>query len=57
MTLQEIVEMHNRKINSLREESQRQREVIQALADLLVEARVISRRELKKKLREMRKDE
>ena len=56
MTLQEIVEMHNRKINSLREESQRQREVIQALADLLVEARVISRRELKKKLAQLRKD-
>lgn len=57
MTLHEIVEMHHQKIKSLKEEAQRQREVIQALADLLVEARVINRRELKRRLKKMRRDE
>ncbi len=54
MTLQEIVEMHHQKIKSLKEEAKSQREVIQALADLLIEARVVSRRELKRRLRKMR---
>ena len=57
LTLQEIVEQHHQKIKGLKEEAQRQREVIQALADMLIEARVISRRELKRRLQTARKDD
>ena len=53
-TLREIVEMHHDKIRSLKKEAQRQRQVIRALADLLVEARVISRRDLTRRLKKMR---
>lgn len=55
ITLHEIVEKHHQQINNLKSEAQRQREVIQALADLLIEARVISRRDLTSKLQALRK--
>ncbi len=55
ITLHEIVEKHHQQINNLKSEAQRQREVIQALADLLIEARVISRRDLTSKLQSLRK--
>lgn len=55
VTLQEIVERHHQQIKDLKSEAQRQREVIQALADLLIEARVISRRDLTAKLQALRK--
>lgn len=54
MTLQELADLHKTKIDDLKDEAQRQREVIQALADLLVEARVISRRDLKRRLKDLR---
>lgn len=55
LTLQEIVERQHERISALTEELQRQRDVIQVLADLLVDARVISSRELKQRLRDKRK--
>lgn len=55
LTLQEIVERQHERISTLTEELQRQRDVIQVLADLLVDARVISSRELKQRLRDKRK--
>lgn len=54
VTIQDIVEHHNDKLRKLRDENKRQREVIQVLVELLVEARVISRRELTKRLKDLR---
>ncbi len=54
LTLQDVVEKQHQQINKLKSEAQRQREVIQALADLLIEARVISRRDLTRKLQSLR---
>lgn len=54
-TLQAIVERQHEKIVKLNDELKRQRDVIQVLADLLIEARVISARELKKRVKDKRK--
>ena len=54
LTLQEIVERQQERLAKLSEELQRQREVIQVMADLLVEARVINARDLKQRLRDKR---
>lgn len=55
LTLQEIVERQQERLKALSDELQRQRDVIQVMADLLIEARVISSRELKQRLRDKRK--
>jgi len=54
LTLREIVERHNDKLRRAKDEAQRQREVIQVLVDILVESRVISRKELTRRLKEVR---
>lgn len=54
-TLQSVVEKQQERIVKLNEELKRQRDVIQVLADLLIEARVISARELKRRVRDKRK--
>jgi hypothetical protein len=55
-TLHQAVERQQRQILSLKEELQRQREVIQVLAQMLTEARIISKRELKRRLQVARED-
>ena len=54
-TIQDIVSSHEEKLSKLKEEARAQREVISVLVDMLVEARVISRRELKGRLKEIRR--
>lgn len=54
-TLKSVIERQQERISKLNEELQRQRNVIQSLADLLVEARVISARELKRRVRDKRR--
>ncbi len=54
VSLQEIVERQQQRVDRLKDELRRQREVIQVLAELLVEARVITRRDLKRRLKDMR---
>ena len=51
VTLQQVVERQDKTIQELRRDLQQQREIIQALVDLLGEARVLSKRELKKRVR------
>lgn len=53
-TLQELTSDHEKKIRRLRRQLDYQKEVLQVMAELLVEARVISRRELKRRLKELR---
>lgn len=53
-TLQEIVSSHEKHIRRLEKRVVYQKEVIQVVSELLVEARVISKRELKKRLRALR---
>jgi hypothetical protein len=55
MTLREIVEQNRRTILRLEREIEHQRNVLQTLSDLLVEARVLSRRQLKERLMALRK--
>lgn len=55
LTLKSVIERQQERISKLNEELQRQRNVIQSLADLLVEARVISARELKRRVRDKRR--
>ncbi len=57
LTLQQIVEQSHQKIRKLEREVEHQRAVLQTLADLLVEARVISRKQLKDRLKALRKTE
>jgi hypothetical protein len=56
-TINAVVERQQKQILSLKEELQRQREVIQVLAQMLTEARVISKRELKRRLQVVRQDD
>lgn len=53
-TLQETVDLQTRQINRLNQELQSQREVLAALVDMLVEARVLNRKELTKLVRSRR---
>ncbi|MFP4597222.1 MAG: hypothetical protein ACOC9J_04900 [Persicimonas sp.] len=53
-TLQDIVNSHEKQIRRLKKQLAYQKEVIQVVSELLVEARVISKRELKKRLRALR---
>ncbi|QDG49838.1 hypothetical protein FIV42_03510 [Persicimonas caeni] len=53
-TLQEIVSAHEKQLRRLERRVAYQKEVIQVVSELLVEARVISKRELKKRLRALR---
>lgn len=57
LTLQQIVEQNHQKIRKLEREVEHQRAILQTLADLLVEARVISRKQLKDRLKALRKAE
>ncbi len=57
LTLQQIVEQNHQKIRRLEREVEHQRAILQTLADLLVEARVISRKQLKDRLKALRKSE
>ncbi len=57
LTLQQIVEQSHQKIRRLEREVEHQRAILQTLADLLVEARVISRKQLKDRLQALRKAE
>ncbi len=54
-TLQDIIQVHEEKIAKLKEEARSQREVISVLVDMLVEARIISKREIKGRLKEIRR--
>lgn len=54
-TLQDIVNGHEKQMRRLKKQLAYQKEVIQVVSELLVEARVISKRELKKRLRALRK--
>lgn len=53
-TLQEIVSAHEKQMRRLQKRLSYQKEVIQVVSELLVEARVVSKRELKKRLRALR---
>ncbi|MFW5967562.1 MAG: hypothetical protein ACOCV2_08600, partial [Persicimonas sp.] len=53
-TLQDIVNAHEKKIRRLKKRLAYQKEVVQVVSELLVEARVISRSQLKKRLRALR---
>lgn len=53
-TLQDIVNAHEKKIRRLKKRLAYQKEIVQVVSELLVEARVISRSELKKRLRALR---
>ncbi len=53
-TLQDIVTAHEKQMHRLKKQLAYQKEVIQVVSELLVEARVISKRELKKRLRALR---
>lgn len=53
-TLQDIVNAHEKQVRRLEKRLAYQKEVIQVVSELLVEARVISKRELKKRLRALR---
>ncbi len=53
-TLQDIVSTHEKQIRLLEKRLAYQKEVIQVVSELLVEARVVSKRELKKRLRALR---
>jgi hypothetical protein len=55
-TIHAVVERQQKQILSLKDELQRQREVIQVLAQMLTEARIISKRELKRRLQVARED-
>lgn len=51
MTLPQIVERQEKTIQRLLQDMQQQREIIQALVDMLGEARVLNKRDLKKRIR------
>jgi hypothetical protein len=53
-TLRDVVSAHDKKIRRLNKQLAYQKEIIQVISELLVEARVISRHELKKRLRALR---
>lgn len=53
-TLQDIVNAHEKQLRRLEKRLVYQKEVIQVVSELLVEARVVSKRELKKRLRALR---
>jgi uncharacterized coiled-coil protein SlyX len=53
-TLQDIVTAHEKQLRRLEKRLVYQKEVIQVVSELLVEARVVSKRELKKRLRALR---
>ncbi len=55
MTIQDMMQAHEDRIAKLKEEAKAQREVISVLVDMLVEARVISKREIKGRLKEIRR--
>lgn len=57
VTIQDMVATHHEKLRKLKEEDKRQRQVIQVLVDMLVEARVISKRELTKRLKDLRRND
>lgn len=54
-TLQELTSEHEKKIRRLTRQLDYQKQVLQVMAELLVEARVISRPELKRRLKDLRK--
>jgi uncharacterized coiled-coil protein SlyX len=53
-TLQDIVNAHEKQLRRLEKRLVYQKEVIQVVSELLVEARVVSKHELKKRLRALR---
>ena len=55
-TLQEIVNAHEKEVRRLRRQVDYQKQVLQIMSELLVEARVISRKELKKRLKKLRRE-
>lgn len=55
MTLHELVAQNQRTIGRLEREIEHQRNVLQTLSDLLIEARVLSRKQLKDRLLALRK--
>lgn len=52
--LRDVVSTHDKKIRRLRKQVAYQKEIIQVISELLVESTVISRHELKKRLRALR---
>lgn len=54
-TLQELTSEHEKKIRQLNRQLDYQKQVLQVMAELLVEARVISRTELKRRLKALRR--
>lgn len=54
-TLRELTSDHEKKIRRLHRQLDYQKQVLQVMAELLVEARVISRPELKRRLKDLRK--
>ena len=54
-TLQELTSEHEKKLRRLNRQLDYQKQVLQVMAELLVEARVISRPELKRRLKDLRR--